>query len=155
MSNFILNNFKDDKYHYIFIIHICRNFNKYYKEKIYTLPDINPTINQIFIDNLNRNNKIQLNDLISKNIKELLEEKKEELKLEEEFNKTLKNTLIKELIDKDLDDDTVNISGLVALIGQSKLDPLSFSINSLRIFLLIKYLSYIFIDKLLDIYAGI
>ena len=45
ISNFILNNFKnekDDHYIYIFIIHINRNFNGKKGEKIYALPDINP-----------------------------------------------------------------------------------------------------------------
>ena len=47
MSNFILNNFRDDKYNYIFIIHIYRNFDGNNYEIIYSLPDINPLINQI------------------------------------------------------------------------------------------------------------
>ena len=57
--NYILKNFKDDKYNYILIIHINRKFyiknkeknRKDKKERIYSLPDINPKINQIFIDN--------------------------------------------------------------------------------------------------------
>lgn len=52
ICNFILNNFIDD-YKYIIIIHINRNFNKEINEKIFSIPDINPDINQIFIDNLN------------------------------------------------------------------------------------------------------
>ena len=107
ISNFILNNFKDkknDHYIYIFIIHINRNFSGKKDEKIYALPDINPSINQIFIDNLNGNN-IRLNDLLTKNIKDILEEKKEDLKLDEEFIRALNNFISKELSDRDLNND--------------------------------------------------
>jgi hypothetical protein len=68
ISNYILNNCKNDKYNYIFIIHINRNFSVEREEKIHSLPDINSDINQIFIDNLkdiieefkikNENNKL-------------------------------------------------------------------------------------------------
>ena len=88
VSNFILNNFKDDKYNYIIIIHININFNAKNHERIYSLPDINPDINQIFIDNLNGNN-MNLDDLLTKDIKYILEENKDVIKLNEEFNKTL------------------------------------------------------------------
>ena len=93
ISNFILNNFKKDKYRYIFIIHINRNFNKKNNERIYALPDINPDINQLFIDNLNGNNNMRLNNLLTRGINEILEEKREEMKLDEEFNKVLINDL--------------------------------------------------------------
>ena len=102
ISNYILNNCKNDKYNYIFIIHINRNFSVEREEKILSLPDINSDINQIFIDNLNYNNNIRFNDLINKDIKNILEEKKEELKLNDEFNKTLKNFFDKKLNEKDL-----------------------------------------------------
>ena len=108
ISNFILNSFKEDNYNYIFIVHIKRNFNKNNKEILYSLPDINPSINQIFIDNLNGNNRILLKDLLSKDIKEILEEKKEEMNLEEEFSKTLINTLTKELNDKNYDENIID-----------------------------------------------
>ena len=52
VSNYIIKNFKDDEYNYIFIIHIKRNFDKI-KDRIYSIPVINPDINQLFIDNLN------------------------------------------------------------------------------------------------------
>ena len=105
VSNFILNTFKNDKYNYIFIIHINRNFSGKKGERIYSLPDIDPSINQIFIDDLNCNNNIRLNDLLTKDIKEILEEKKEELKLDLEFTKALNNFLLKELNDKQADND--------------------------------------------------
>jgi len=104
ICNLILETFKDDSYNYIIIIHLNRNFNKEKKERIYSLPDINPDINQIFIDNLNGSDKIVLNDLLTKNIKEFLEEQKEELELEGEFDKTLTNFLKAELNDKNIID---------------------------------------------------
>ena len=59
-SDYIFNYFNEDKYNYIFIIHINRifkdNINRIYYREIYSLPDINPSINQLFIDNLNGNN---------------------------------------------------------------------------------------------------
>jgi len=108
ISNFVLNNFKDDNYNYIFIIHINRNFNKNNRERIYSLPDINPLINQIFIDNLNGNNNIVLKELLTRDIKQILEERREDMKLDEEFHKTLINTLTKELNDKFHDDNIID-----------------------------------------------
>ena len=84
-------------YKYIIIIHINRNFNKNINDKIYSLPDINPDINQIFIDNLNDNNTILLRDILKNELQNLLKEKRDQLKLDEEFDKTLKNFLKKEL----------------------------------------------------------
>ena len=107
ISNFILNSFKDDNYNYILIIHINRNFNEKNHERLYSLPDIEPSINQLFIDNLNGNNEIKLNELLTIDIKKILEDKKEQLKLKEEFDKTLINTLTKELNDRHTDDDII------------------------------------------------
>ena len=94
ISNFILNNFKDDKYNYIFIVHINRNFNNnfnsYINKRISSLPDIYPDINQIFIDNLNGDNNIRLNEILTRDIRNILDEKKEYLKLDDDFNKILK-----------------------------------------------------------------
>ena len=67
LSNYILKNLENNNYKYIFIIHINRNFNKDHNERR-ILSDINPDIYQIFIDNLNGNNKIKLNDLLNKRI---------------------------------------------------------------------------------------
>ena len=112
ISNYILNNFKEDKYNYIFIIHINRSFkdnnNQVYYRKIYSLPDINLLINQLFIDDLNGNNNLNLKYLLSNNIKTILEERKEELKLNEEFNKTLINTISKELNKKYMENNFIN-----------------------------------------------
>jgi hypothetical protein len=111
-----MNNIKDyeQKYNYILIIHINRHFfyndskNKKNKERIYSLPDINPKINQIFIDDLNSNNEIKLKDLLTMDIKEVLKKYREFLKLSEEFDKSLINTLTKELSDLNLDEKEIN-----------------------------------------------
>ena len=84
---------------YIFLIHINRNFNKKIGEKIYSLPDINPSINQIFIDNLNDNNNIKFNELLTQNVSDIIKNHKDELNLEDEFNKILFNFLDSELRD--------------------------------------------------------
>ena len=120
ISNYILYKTKDN-YKYIFIIHINRNFNKakdensstmknrksnMENETIYSLPDINQYINQIFIDNLNADNKITLKDLLEvKNIKEIAIKLKDELKLDYQFNKSLTNFLREELEKTTLDEE--------------------------------------------------
>ena len=108
ISNFILNNFKYDKYNYIFIIHIKRNFNHSNNERLYSLPDINPSINQMFIDNLNGNNRIILKDILERDIKDILIYYEDIMNLKEEFNKILKNTLTRELSEKDYDDNMID-----------------------------------------------
>ena len=110
ITNLILYNLEEKeeaKYNYIIIVHINRNFSEK-SEKIYSLPDINPIINQLFIDNLEVNNKITLKDILTKDFKTILDSKKEQLGLEEEFFKILKTFLKKEIdengslnIDKD------------------------------------------------------
>ena len=107
ISNFIINNFMEDQYNYLIIIHINRKFNKKSHEKIYSLTDINPDINQLFIDNLNAS-KIKLNDLLENDILIIIEENKDDMKIKEEFNKTLKNFIINELNDIILNEKTKN-----------------------------------------------
>ena len=107
ISNFIINNFMEDQYNYLIIIHINRKFNKKSHEKIYSSTDINPDINQLFIDNLNAS-KIKLNDLLENDILIIIEENKDDMKIKEEFNKTLKNFIINELNDIILDEKTKN-----------------------------------------------
>ena len=107
ISNFILKNFKDDKFNYILIIHINRNFKKNNNnEPIYSLSDINPDINQIFIDNLNGSNSIKLKDLLGNNIQEILNNNKQ--KLDEEFDRILRNYLSEELKKIPLNEKSVN-----------------------------------------------
>ena len=99
VSNYILSNLKNDGYNYIMIIHINRNFNssKSKYQAIYSLPDIYPDINQLFIDNLNGNNNMKLNYFLTTDIKEILVEKREDMKLDKEFEITLINYLKKKL----------------------------------------------------------
>ena len=122
ISNLILKYYKDEKdknYNYIFIIHINRNFSEK-SERIYSLPDINPDINQIFIDSLDSNNSINLKDILLNDFKEILENKRVELKLDEEFYKTLKNFLNKELdANGTLDNDKIEyIKGIINYIKE-------------------------------------
>ena len=108
ISNLVLNNYKDDNYHYIFIVHTNRNFKKQKNEKIYSLPDIYDNINQLFIDNLNGNNSIRLDEVLENNLKDIFDNNKESMKLDEEFNRILINDLIEKLREISLDEDTIN-----------------------------------------------
>ena len=99
ISNFIIKNLGDDNYNYIFLIHIKRNFNFQNNDIIYTIPDINPVINQIFIDNLNGIN-IKLKDLFDKNIQDILNDEGKLMNLNEEFEKALKTFIYKEFIER-------------------------------------------------------
>ena len=121
ICNFILKIF-DDIYRYIIIIHINRNFNTNINERIYSLPDIKPEINQIFIDNLADNNIIKLRDILNNDIQNLLNNKREELKLDDEFDKTLKNFFKKELNDNTsfLDDKNEYIRDLLNYMEDEK-----------------------------------
>jgi len=55
--NFIIstlkNNYTDEEIKFIFIVHIKKIMDKKRKEKIYSIPDIDENVDQIFIDNLN------------------------------------------------------------------------------------------------------
>ena len=112
ITNYILYKYHDDPkfkddYKYIIIIHINRNFNKEKNSKskkqkdiIYSLPDINPNINQIFIDNLNGINNISLDTLLNSkqnNKTNIMNSFKNDLKQYEEFDKVLSNFLRDEL----------------------------------------------------------
>ena len=98
MSNFIIKNFKEDKYNYILIIHIKRNFNPNVNETIYSMPDINPNINQIFLDNLNSKN-IKLQDFLEKNITDIINDP-ELIDMNREFKRSLTSFVYKELFEK-------------------------------------------------------
>ena len=70
VSEYIKKNYKNDNYKYIFIIHIQRSFNpnNNNNKMIYSIPDIDPEIEQLFIDNLNGPN-IKFKDLLKKMLK--------------------------------------------------------------------------------------
>ena len=91
-----MKHFKEDKYNYIFIIHINRDFKKK-KEKIYSLPDINDDINQMFIDNFNGNNSIRIKDLLGNNNIKIFDNNRNSMKFDEEFNNILTNFLLEAL----------------------------------------------------------
>jgi hypothetical protein len=96
LLSFIEVNFEENKeIKFIFIVHIKRNFPALQNEgkkldKIYVVPDINPDINQLFIDNLNGSN-IKLQEILpeSKEDIDIIQslKKKGVLKLEIEFKK--------------------------------------------------------------------
>ena len=71
ICDLINNNYKDDDYNYIFIIHIQRNFGDE-RKIIYSLPNIYKNINQLFIDNLQGPN-ISLKELMCNNIKDVID----------------------------------------------------------------------------------
>ena len=96
ISEYIKKHYKNDNYRYIFIIHIQRNFNSQVNNMIYSIPDIDPDIEQLFIDNLNGPN-IRFKDLLKKNIKEILNDNSVYMNLNNEFNRLLINFVYKEL----------------------------------------------------------
>ena len=107
MSNFINANFKDDKYKYIFIMHLERNFDFTKKKRIYYIPDINPDINILFIDNLN-GSQIELKDLLKKDIKSIMDENDELMGLDREFERTLIIFVYQELNGKNMNKKNYN-----------------------------------------------
>ena len=111
ISNFINKNFKEkDNYRFIFIIHIKRNFDLKNNERIYSIPNINQDINQLFIDNLN-GKEIKLNDLLDKNIKEILDDNDELMNLDKEFKRALTSFIYKELIENNKKINSKNKNG--------------------------------------------
>ena len=102
VSNFILNKFVEEKYskyRFIFIIHIKRNFllkNGENRERIYSILDINPDINQLFIDNLNATN-IKLRDFLEKDIKTIIDDNEHLMDLNREFMTALTKFVNKEI----------------------------------------------------------
>ena len=98
ICNYILKYFKLDKHKYIILMHIHRNFKKNKNKGIYSIPNISPEINQIFIDNLNGCKKIAFKDLMTTDISTIFEEYYEYLELDYEFIKTLNIFLKQKLI---------------------------------------------------------
>ena len=90
--NFIIstlnNNYADEEIKFIFIVHIKRIMDKKKKEKIYSIPDIDEKVDQIFIDNLNGLN-ISLDSIAKDGIIKILENK-ELVDKNTEFFKALK-----------------------------------------------------------------
>lgn len=88
LISFVINYY--DKYEelkFVFIVHVKRSFKVDPPcEKIFAVPDINPKIYQLFIDNLNGPD-IKLNEIISNPIKKLME--KDLINIEDEFDNAL------------------------------------------------------------------
>ena len=89
VSEYIKKNYEKDNYKYLFIIHIQRNFNPEINNVIYSIPDIDPQIDQLFIDNLNGPNNISLRDLLKKPTKIIMSENSAYMNLNDEFNRLL------------------------------------------------------------------
>ena len=98
ISNLIIKNFNNDNYKYIIIIHVKRNFNPDISKPIYSVPDIDPNINQIFLDNLNSKN-IKLLELLEKKISDIMNDH-ELIDLNKEFKRTLTSFVYRELIER-------------------------------------------------------
>ena len=124
ISEYIKKNCKKDNYKYIFIIHIQRNFINQANIRIYSMPDIDPEIDQIFIDNLNGEN-IKLKDLLKSNIKDILNSNDIYMDLNNEFNKVLANFIYKQLNLKrcQINDSSINRNGI------RKISHLDFSLK--------------------------
>ena len=90
-SDYIINYLKDE-YHYIFIIYIHR----YSKQRIYSIPNINEKINQLFIDNL-EGPEIALNDLLTKEVKYIMYHTEVFNNLDKEFREALTNFIYDKL----------------------------------------------------------
>ena len=90
LISFIMNNYnknENKEFKFVFILHVKRNFKvDLPNEKIFAVPDINPDIYQLFIDNLNGPD-INLSEIISNPIQKLRD--KDLLNIEEEFDNAL------------------------------------------------------------------
>ena len=94
---FLEDNFKEENIYFICIIHIKRSFiikdKKNLLEQIFNIPNLNNKVDQLFIDNLKNiteedkgQNKINLSNILTKSVSELLEY----INVEREFEKTMR-----------------------------------------------------------------
>ena len=109
-----------DNYKYIFIIHVQRimllenegnNELKNKQNTIYSIPNIDNDINQLFIDNLNGLN-ISLSLLLNYDLKEAMKNNSNLMNLDEEFDNSLLNFVYEEMKKKrnsDVLNETLNI----------------------------------------------
>ena len=115
VSNFIDKYCKEgkyEKYKFILIIYIKRNFSSQSSQKnktIYSMPKLNPDVNQLFIDNLSAPD-ISIRDLMNKDIKRIIEENEDYFDLNREFNRYLIKFVYKEINkNKDEDNNCLNL----------------------------------------------
>ena len=90
---FIINNYPEENHKFIFIIHSKRSIDEK-RVSISNVIDVNPDVNQLFIDNI-MGEKISLNDILEKSIKEILEENNKDIT--NSFNKVLKKFVNKNI----------------------------------------------------------
>ena len=110
ISEYIKKNYKNDKYKYVFIIHIQRNFKQQITNNmIYSIPDIDSDIEQLFIDNLNGEN-IKFKDLLTKNINSIMTDNSKYMNLNNEFKRLLINFVYKQLGEKRNQDNIVSFN---------------------------------------------
>ena len=91
IADYIDSYYKDDDYHYIFIIYLHRDFDADKSDSqiiIYSIPNIYDNINQLFIDNLDAP-KITLEDLFTKNIEDIMLRLSIFKEMDKEFRETL------------------------------------------------------------------
>ena len=121
LIDFIKHNFdKNQEIKFLFIVHIKRKFLVFQNEektidKIYAIPDINPNINQIFIDNLNGSD-IKLQDIVSDPIQTLL--KNGVLRINDEFNIILNHFMNENLLVVEGEDNIINADNYQELLEE-------------------------------------
>ena len=96
---------KYEKYKFIFIVHIERNFSLINKE-VYSIIDINEDVNQLFIDNLNAPD-INLKDIMERDIINIIEN--QFFDLNKEFNRVLTKFIYKEINMENDDNNCLNL----------------------------------------------
>lgn len=87
--NTIKNNYPEEELKFIFIVHLKRNMDKNKKEKIFSIPDVEEKVDQIFIDNLDGFN-ISLDNIAINGIQKILSDSKLVNKYNE-FSKAFKS----------------------------------------------------------------
>ena len=98
---FAINNYPGENLKFIFIIHVKRSIDDK-KINISNVIDVYPNVNQLFIDNLT-GEKIALNDILDKSIKDILEENNDDIT-------NLFNKVLKKFINKNLSNDNFNLN---------------------------------------------
>ena len=109
--SFVENKYKTQNIKFILIVHIQRNFKVGNKvDKIYSVPNIYPDVNQLFIDNLNGKKRV-LEDLLNKPIKEILNN--DYIDLNKEFKVILRNYLNKKVKNLYGDEENINLDNYI------------------------------------------
>ena len=101
IADYIKTYCENDEYHYIFIIYLHRNMDSddYEPQIIYSTPNINKNINQLFIDNLAAP-EIKLEDLLKNDIKEIMFSANNFKNLDKEFRQILSDFVYEKMEEK-------------------------------------------------------